>query len=63
MRKAVKTRICKNASCSGLGLARYLRELILLDGSRRPAGISNVDMAELQAWLHDLESDRAHLVQ
>ena len=59
MRQSVKTRIRENALRSGLGLPRYLRELILQDRSRRPTGTGNVEMAELQAWLHDIETDRS----
>lgn len=58
MQQSVRTRIRENALRSGLGLPRYLRELILLDRSRRPTGTGNVEMAELQAWLQDLEIDR-----
>ena len=59
MRQSVRMRIRENALRSGLGLPRYLRELILLDRTRRPTGIGNVDMADLQAWLRDIEVDRS----
>ncbi|NBC31717.1 MAG: hypothetical protein GVY13_03470 [Alphaproteobacteria bacterium] len=59
MRQATKSRIRRKASRSGLQLPAYLRELILLDGARRPAGTARLDAADLQAWLHDLEADPA----
>lgn len=56
MRQAMKSRIRKKADRSGLQLPAYLRELILLDGARRPAGTARLDTAELQDWLHDLKT-------
>lgn len=58
VRQATKSRIRRKASRSGLELPAYLRELILLDDARRPAGTARLDTAELQDWLHDLEADR-----